>query len=194
MDEPDKPNAAALRWETRTVARPYRNETLTLRVDSISIRGQNEMDYAYLERADAVIVVPVTRDGQIVTLRQYRYPTDDWCLEIPAGGTHDTGEDSLRDVARKELREEIGATSPALTYIGFFYSAPSMSDEKCHVFFAENVDILSAPDTEASEEIRIQLHDAGEVISAVRAGEMKNSPCALAILLCEPLMQQRGYL
>jgi len=129
-----------------------------------------------------------------VTVRQFRYPVDEWCLEVPAGGTHDTGDQPLEDVVRKELREEIGATCGALTQVGSFYTAPSSSTERCHVFLAENVDVVREPDTEPSEEIEVRLFPADEVVEMARTGKMKDSPCTLAVLWCEPLLRERGYL
>ena len=194
MTDEKKPNASALRWQVRQAGRPYRNETLALRVDDIVLPDARNVQYAYIERAPAVIVVPVTRDGRIVTVNQYRYPVDDWCIEVPAGGTHDTGEDSLEEVARKELREEIGATCGALTYVGWFYSGPALLDEKCHVFLAENVDASRPPDPEPGEVIQLRLAEADEVVEMARTGKMTNSVSALAVLFCEPLLRERGYI
>jgi ADP-ribose pyrophosphatase len=92
-----KSNAAALKWELRKSESPYTNESASLRVDTVALPDGKETAYAYLQRAPAVIVVPVTRDGQIVIVEQYRYPVDDWCTEVPAGGTHDTGDDALEE-------------------------------------------------------------------------------------------------
>lgn len=194
MNKDDKPNAARLRWQTRHRERPYCNNSVSLRVDTIGLPDGKETDYAYLDRAPAVIVVPVTRDGQIVIVDQYRYPVDDWCTEVPAGGTHDTGDESLEEVARKELREEVGATCGPLSVIGWFYSGPALTSEKCHVFLAENVDISRAPDTESSEVIKFRMVDATTVVEMARGGKMTNSVCALAVLMCEPLLRERGYL
>ena len=192
--ENDKPNASALRWDVRDSDVPYKNRTLSLRVDSIDLPDGKETQYAYLERAEAVVIVPVTHDGQIVTVHQYRYPIDEWCIEVPAGGTHDTGEMSLEDVARKELREEIGATCGGLTAVGYFYTGPSLTNEKCHVFLAENVEVTRMPDEESTEEIKVRLAPADEVLEMARTGKMKNSPCTLAVLLCERLLRERGYI
>jgi len=194
MIEHDKPNAAALRWQVRNTECPYRNKTLSLRVDNIEVPDGKETEYAYLERAEAVVIVPVTRDGQIVTVHQYRYPIDEWCVEVPAGGTHDTDDATLEDVVRKELREEVGATCGGLTRVGHFYTGPSLTDETCHVFLAENVEVTRMPAEESTEEIKVRLARAEDVIEMARTGKMKNSPCALAVLWCEPLLRERGYL
>src|ERR1051325_7216766 len=163
MNPTDKSKAAALGWRLRDSSRPYTNKNFSLRVDTLDLPDAKEMQYGYMERAAAVVIVPVTRDGQIVTVRQYRYPVDDWCTEVPAGGTHDTGDESLEDVVRKELREEVGASCGALTHVGCFYTAPSSTNEICHVFLAENVEVTSSQETESSEEITIRLMPADEV-------------------------------
>jgi len=194
MSQNDKPTAAALRWYIRDSSRPYTSKIFSLRVDDIDLPGGKELQYGYMERGTAVVIVPVIREGQIVTVQQYRYPVDDWCWEVPAGGIRDTGDESLSDVARKELREETGASCGALTHVGFFYTAPSSTDEKCHVYLAESVEVTRSPDTGASEEIKIRLAPADEVVEMARSGKMKNSPCALAVLRCEPLLREKGYI
>lgn len=194
MTDEQKPNAASLGWKIEKSFSPYRNETFSLAVDKISIRDGNETEYGYLKRAQAVVIVPLTRDGQVVMVRQYRYPIDDWCLEVPAGGTHDTGDETLREVARKELHEEVGATATRLSYVDYFYSAPALSDEKCHVFLAEGLELIEKPQTESTENISVTLFEADQALELARSGKMKNSPCALALLLCESALRERGYI
>ena len=170
----------------------FENKTSELVEDRVKLPDGATTDYAYLKRADAVIIVPVTAEGQIVLVNQYRYPVDDWCLEVPAGGTHDTGSKSLEEVARKELREEVGATCEKLTYVTCFYSAPAFSDERCHVFLAEGVTLEKQPEREESEAIKTQLVPVAEALELARRGEMKSAPCALALLICATALNNRG--
>lgn len=88
----------------------FRNPVFRVREDMIEFPSGERRASAYLERSGALIVVPVTREGAIVLINQYRYSVDEWGLEVPAGGTHDSPNDSLEAVARRELREEVGAT------------------------------------------------------------------------------------
>jgi ADP-ribose pyrophosphatase len=186
----DKTNGAGAGWQLIETRRCFENEVCALRNDRVEVKD-DELDYAYLERAEAVIIVPVTSEGEIVLLKQYRYPVDEWCLEVPAGGTHDTDEATLEEVACKELREEIGATAEKLTYVTFFYTANAFSNEKCHVFLAEGVKLSKEPKREESESIKTQLLPAAEVVELARRGEMKTGPCALAVLLCEQLLRKQ---
>ncbi len=170
----------------------FENDICRLREDDVEVADGKKIKYAYLERDEAVIVVPVTTAGEVVLLKQYRYPVDEWCLEVPAGGTHDTCDAALEEVVRKELREEIGGTAKKLTYVSFFFSANSMADEKCHVFLAEGVELQRRQETEATESIEIQLVPVAKAVELARSGAMKTGPCALAVLLCEPLLPQLG--
>lgn len=187
----EKPTGNKAGWRLRGSVTRFENEICKLREDEVELEGGKRTQYAYLERDEAVIIVPVTRDGEIVMLQQYRYPVDEWCLEVPAGGTHDTENASLEQVARKELREEIGGTAEKLTYVTFFYSANAFSNEKCHVFLAEGVTLSKQPDREESEAIGTQLTPVGDALALARRGEMKTAPCALALLLCKPLLRER---
>ena len=184
----EKPNGAKAGWKLLESSTRFENDILRLREDQVELDGGKKTGYAYLERDEAVIVVPVTKSGEIVLLKQYRYPVDEWCLEVPAGGTHDTGDAALEEVARKELREEVGGTAKSLTYVTFFYSANSLTDEKCHVFLAQGVELSKKPKTESSESIETELVSVEKAVELARSGALKTGPCALALLLCEPLL------
>lgn len=192
MSSSDKPEAAKLGWRVAESRCRFENSVARLREDRLEIPGKKAADYAYMERAEAVVIVPVTKAGHVVLIRQYRYPVDEWCLETPAGGTHDTGDAPLEEVVRKELREEIGATAGEVREVAWFYSANSLCDEKCHVFLALDVEIRRAPKTEATEELETLIVPAREALRMAREGEMKTGPCALAVLLSEPALRACG--
>ncbi len=189
-----KPVGAEAGWRRRKTKIRFRNPVFALREDKVRLPGGKRKRVAYLERTDAVIIVPVTRRGEMVLINQYRYSVDEWCLEVPAGGTHDKPNESLEDVARDELREEVGGVATSLTYVDFLYSATSLTNEKCHIFLAEGVVLSEEPEKQATEKIEVKLTPAKKALALVHAGKMKDGQCALAILLCEPILQAKGYL
>lgn len=181
----DKPTGKAAGWYPLESTRLFENEQMKLRQDHVEVAGKTETEFAYLERSAGALIVPVTRAGQMVLIRQYRYAVDDWCLEIPAGGTHDAGEMPLEEVARKELREEAGATCSRLDYMGHFYSAMSYSNEVCHVYLAHDVELSQDPHTESTESIELLQVPVEDALRLARTGKITAGPCALAVLLCE---------
>ncbi len=191
---PDKPTGARLGWRVLETQHPYKSPVNRLRVDRVAIAGRGEIRYSYLERGESVIIVPVTTDGQMALIRQYRYPVDQYCYELPAGCCRDTGGAALEEVARKELREEIGATAGRLEAVTWFYSSSSISDEVCHIFLALDVALDQETDKEPGEHIDLLLVPVKEALALVRRGEMKTGTCALAILHCEERLRQAGLI
>jgi ADP-ribose pyrophosphatase len=190
----EKPDGAKAGWILCGKKIHFQNPILTLREDTVGLPNGEETKFAYVERAEAVIIVPVTSSGEMVMVKQYRYAVDEWAVEVPAGGTHDAPNESLEQVARKVLKEEVGGICVSLTFVDSFYSAISITGGKCHVYLAEGVELSEEPAREASETLRTELMPVAEVLAFVQAGKMKNGPCALAILLCEPVLVKNGYL
>jgi ADP-ribose pyrophosphatase len=189
MNSEQKPVGRRSGWEHIETDYAYQSKTFRVRRDRLRLHDE-EITYSYQERAEAVVVVAVDTGGQMILIRQYRYPVDEWCWEVPAGGLHDTGNRNLEEVVRKELQEEIGATSAEVEYINFFYPASSFSDEKDHVFLATDVVCEALPETEETESIEVHRKPVAEALAMLRRGEFKTGPCALAISLCEPRLRE----
>ena len=190
----DKPEGAKIGWQLRRSRHAFTGKVNRLRHDEVSIAGRGDIEYSYLERGESVIIVPVTTDGQMALIRQYRYPVDAFCYELPAGCCRDQGSVALEEVARRELREEIGGVPGSLEYVTWFYSSSSISDEVCHIFLASGVELSLPPETEPGEHIQTLLMPAAEALGIVRRGEMKTGTCALAILHCEARLRASGLL
>lgn len=190
----DKPEGTRLGWHVLDTHYPLMTPFMRVRQDRVSIAGKGEVIYTYEERADAVGVVPVTADGTILLIRQYRYPIDAWCLEIPAGGTRDHGGLTLEAVARIELAQETGATCTEMAYVGFFYVAVSSRRQRFHVFLALDIERPTASQPEMTEQIELFPMPAREALHLARTGQMPEGQSALSLLLCEDLLRQHGYL
>lgn len=189
----DKPEGAKLGWRVLATAHPFATPWMRLRQDRIAIAGGGEVTYTYEERADAVGIVPVTRDGIVLLIRQYRYPLDHWCLEIPAGGMRDHPGATPEDVARIELREEVGATCDTLLPAGWFYVACASRHQRFHVFLALDVVQSAECAHEPTERIERCPMSVRNALHLARSGRMPEGQSALSLLLCEDLLRQRGY-
>jgi|SRR5687768_2561933 len=191
--EKGKPEGEKLGWRLLESDYPVVTPWLRVRRDRVAIEGQGEITYTYVQGFGAVGVVPVTSEGEMVLLRQYRYTVDDWCLEVPAGGMHDAGDKSLEQVARDELREEIGAECDDLRYVGWFYAAVGSSSQPFHVYLALDVRLTSTLQHEQTEHIEVMHMPTRDALALVKAGEMRDGVSALSVLLCEPLLRELGY-
>ena len=136
--------------------------------------------YSYLAVPRAVFIVPVTVEGEIVLVRQYRHPVRDWTLEVPAGSVED-GE-TPREAAERELAEEVGGRAQTWRHLTTFYSSSAHLSLRSDAFLATGV-VLGTPAPGEHEDLtRIQI-PVEEALARARAGELVEGQTALALLM-----------
>jgi ADP-ribose pyrophosphatase len=191
-DAGGKRRAREMGWDVQTTDYPFTSPWLTLRRDQVST-GESDFTYTYMQAAPAVFIVPVTATGDVILIRQYRYTVDEWCLEVPAGGTGDREGASLEDVAREELREEIGGVSDDIRQVTTFFPSVSRTDQIAHVFAAFDVRLETGQQLEGTERIELLPTPAREALAMARRGEIRDGQSALCLILCEGLIREMGF-
>ena len=128
----------------------------------------------------AVAIIPILSDGRVIMERQFRYAHGRVFFEIPAGKLDFKGE-IPDDAVRRELREETGATSGKLTYLGKFYSSPAILDECIHMYMAEELTFgdTDFDDDEFIEVVKIPLD---KMVRMVVNGEISDGKTQSAVL------------
>ncbi|HRQ39791.1 MAG TPA: NUDIX hydrolase [Chloroflexota bacterium] len=154
-----------------------------VRRDEILLPNGEHAEYNVVVKNQAVWILPITAQGEIVLVRQYRHTVDDWCWELPAGGVK-PGQ-SLEEAAREELHEEIGGLAEKLTYGGQFYTANGICNEVGHYFLADQVS-LGQPSPEPVEVMSVHPLPIVEVYRMARSGQITDASSLLVLLLCEP--------
>lgn len=138
----------------------YRNDRVVIREDMLQLPDGQERRYPVMHLGQSAGIVPLTAEGRIVLVRQYRHLTESFCWEIPGGGMH-AGE-SPEDAAQRELREETGYRAGRLRRLGGFWPNNAYLDEIIHVYLAEDLtpDPLPADQDEHLEQGSFAFADA----------------------------------
>ncbi|MBU1276886.1 MAG: NUDIX hydrolase [Proteobacteria bacterium] len=129
--------------------------------------GGHTATFVTLQSSDWVNVVPVTPQGEVVLIKQWRHGSGDWAVEIP-GGLVDPGETPAQAAAR-ELEEETGYQARTLTFLGKVNPNPALFDNTCHTFLAEVDPEAGEPRLEAGESIevfRVKAHDLPAMVAS----------------------------
>jgi ADP-ribose pyrophosphatase len=174
------------RWKklgARTVAR-----TRIFDVQSVDYQHPQRarpQDFFVLSAPDWVNVIALTTDRQFVLVRQFRFGTDDFSVEIP-GGVMEAGEDAVA-AARRELLEETGFTGTRARLLGSVHPNPAMQSNRCHLVLVEEAQRSAKPDWDPDEELEIMTKPVDEVYALAHRGGITHALVLDALLLFAPV-------
>ena len=112
----------------------YRNHWMRVREDEILRSNGKKGIYGVVDKDDSAIILPIDR-GQVWLVEQFRYTIQERALELPQGGWEETVENP-EELARGELKEEMGLDAAEMTYLGWLWIAYGFTRQKQHVFLA----------------------------------------------------------
>lgn len=160
----------------------------TVRVERVRTPDGGEMEREIVGHDDAVAIVPVTRDGEVVLVRQYRQALREYVLEAPAGKLDVDGE-GPRAAAARELAEETGYHPDSLEHLVTFDNSTGWTDERTHVYLATGIRHTGPPDEFEAEHEEADMSlvhlDLGEAIAAARRGEITDAKTLVGLLLAD---------
>ena len=165
----------------------FDGKIVKLFVDEVELPDGQRATREIVRHPGAVCVVPLTDKGEVVMVRQFRYPFGEILLEIPAGKL-EPGEDPLKAVIR-ELEEESGAQAGKIEHIGEIYTTVAIFDEKIQLYLARDLKFTDAhPDTdEFIESTKIPL---STLVRMVMDNEIKDAKTQIAILKAEKYLRE----
>lgn len=127
----------------------------------------------------AVIILPITDDGNVLLIRNRRYAVDEVLLELPAG-TLEPPEPPM-NCAGRELLEECGYLAGKIEPLATFYTSPGILSEKMHAFVATKL-IKKQQALEEGEEIEVVPTPLAEAIELAETAEIRDGK-TIAVLL-----------
>ena len=169
-------------WERLRSERLFETPYFVLRSDRLRLPdGAIKDPYYVVERPDAAIVFPLTREGEVVLVRQYRPPLERMELGLPAGLV-EAGE-KPEAAARRELLEETGYSGGEWELLGSVASSPSLKDNWAYLFLARGVEETSEPDPDEHELVEVVRVSVEDLSGLIRSGEIVSSSGVAAVML-----------
>lgn len=158
----------------------YNGLVLHVVKDTVLLPDGKEGTREFCLHVGAVAVLPLTEDGKVAMVRQYRYAHGRVFLEVPAGKL-DYKEEIPLEAAKRELREETGAVAEKFTYLGVLDTTPALLDEKIHMYLAEG---LTFGQTEFDEDefLLPELIPLTDLVDMVMRGEIRDGKTQILIL------------
>jgi len=180
-----------LRWKTLSSQYLFKERWFTVRKDVCETPGGKLVDpYYVFEFPTWVGAVPVTEDGKIIMVRQYRHALGETCLEIPGGCVDDTDKD-FESAAARELLEETGYSFSSYDYLGKISPNPSTNTNLLHMFLARGGKKIKAQELDENEEIEVVLLTVDELKQLLKENKIIQSMHVTCIMYA---LMKMGFL
>lgn len=154
-----------------------------------SPRTGREHDFHVVHMVDWLVVVPLTVQGELVLVRQYRHGSRQMSLELP-GGLHDGADETAQAGAVRELAEETGYGGGEFIWLGDLRPQPALLSNRLRVYLARGLRPATAPRLDPGEDIEVVPIDVREVSTRIARGDIDNAMAIAALAMAS----HAGYL
>ena len=158
----------------------YDGRIVRLSVDTVRFPDGSEGQLEMIRHSGASAVLPFIGgvhdpDPDVLLVHQYRYASDGYLYEVPAGRPA-SPEESWEECAHRELEEETGMRAGSLTPLTAIYTAPGFTDEVIRLFVATDLEPgeHSRDPDEFIEVVRVAFTEALEMIRDGRIVDAKS--------------------
>jgi ADP-ribose pyrophosphatase len=156
----------------REVRKIYEGRVFTLQIETVVLPQGGRLEAEIIRHPGSVVIIPVTDEGRIVLVRQYRPAIGRSAWELPAGSLK-PGE-NVEQAARRECHEEIGLIPARVERLGAFFPTPGYCDEEMNFYRADGLreagDDDEAAQPDEDEDIQAQAFSREEIERMIATG------------------------
>ncbi len=160
----------------------HKGNFLEFRRDRVLLPNGKTATREYLKHPGAVAALPLLDDGSALLVKQFRYPTAEVILEIPAGKL-EAGEDPDECISR-ELAEEIGYQPQKLIHLASVWTTPGFTNEIIHLYLATQLQVAPL-ERDADEFLEIVRFSKAELWEYINRGSILDGKTLLTLSMVE---------
>ena len=158
----------------------YEGSIINFYKDTVQVPNGNVVKWDFIGHKGAAAVVPVTKEGRILMVRQYRNALDRYTIEIPAGGLNGA-EEPTKVAALRELEEETGYRAEEAELLITIRTTVAFCNEKIDIYVANKL-IPSKQHLDEDEFINVEAYEIGTLEEMIYNGTIQDSKTISAIL------------
>jgi len=157
----------------------YKGAIIDVYKDYVETPTKTIAEWDFIGHRGAAAVIPITSEGNILMVKQWRNALDRYTLEIPAGGL-DSIEESTKECAKRELEEETGYKSINIEFLLSVRTTVAFCNEKIDVYVARDLE-PSRQNLDPDEYINVEEYPVEELIQLIYNSEIQDSKSIAAI-------------
>ena len=163
----------------------YDGRIVHLDVDTVRYPDGSTGELEIIRHSGAAAVLPLLSDPEgddpiVLLVKQYRYASGGYLLEVPAGRPTETGED-WELCARRELEEETGLKAGRMQHLTTIFTTPGFTDERIHLFLATELS-EGAVNRDADEFLELVQMPMSQALRLVKDGEITDAKSIVTLL------------
>ena len=176
--------------KTLTSELKYGGHIINVFSDTVELENGKSAFRDVVRHKGAICVAPLTDKGELLFVKQFRYPIDRELLELPAGKRDSLDEDPL-DCCHRELEEETGMLAGEVIHLGSFVASPGFCDEVIELYLARSLKngVANPDEDEFLDVIAIPLDRA---VKMVMSGEIDDGKTQLLILKTAKYLEENA--
>ena len=172
-----------LRWETLDSGIDYECPGFEVRRDDVRLPDGTKTDYHYVDESPAVVILPLTPDGDVVIIEEWRQAVDRINRGLPAGSME--GDEESATAAHRELREETGYEANKMEHLLTTEPSNGIANSVHHHFVAYDCEPSAKQELDHNESIRVDTVAYDEYLDSVVNDELNDGRSALTLLQYE---------
>lgn len=157
----------------------YEGRIVNLSVDKVELPNGRVCELEMIRHQGAAAVVPVDDERNVLMVKQYRYASGGWLLEVPAGKLD--GGEAPENCATREVREETGYKPGKLIPMGWIFTTPGFTDEKIWLYLARDLE-PSKQNLQTDEVLTVERMPFSEAFNMALKGEIHDAKSVCALL------------
>ncbi|USK32422.1 NUDIX hydrolase [Bacillus sp. F19] len=166
-----------LKETTKSSEKLFSGRIIDLYLEEVELPNGKTSTREIIKHPGAVAVIAITKENKIVMVQQYRKAMERVLVEIPAGKLEKGEQPEV--TAKRELEEETGYTTESLQHLLSFYTSPGFADELVHLYFTEELQILTEKaeldEDEFVDVLEVTLEEAQQMIDDQRIFDAKTA-------------------
>lgn len=166
----------------------FNGNVIDLVLDTVTLPNGETATREVVKHRGGVCVIAEDNEGNILVVKQFRYPYKEVVLEIPAGKRDTANEDPL-ECGKRELREETGAVAENFYPLGKLYPSPGYCGEIIWIFAATGL-IFGKQDLDNDEFLNVERIPLEKLVEMVLNGEIPDAKTQTAVLKYNELKKQ----
>ena len=168
-----------LEEKTLSSEQKFDGKLVKLYVDSVELEDGKKSFREVIKHPGGVCVLPMDEEGNVLFVRQFRYPHKKVLLEIPAGKL-EYGENPS-ECGIRELKEETGCTCDRYEYLGSLIPTPAYCGEVIHMYLARGLH-YGEQKLDSGEFLDIEKIPLDRAVEMIMNNEIEDSKTQIAVL------------